>query len=147
MKTPITGIYGKTVGLACLLLLLGCGKGSTTADPTPADLVKASLLSGTWKLQTVTVDGTDKTDTYTGLTLSFTASSYASTNGRVIWPASGTWKFSDDAGTGIIRDDGLSVAINSSSLSNLVLSLTWSKTTIGGRAESLKGAHVFTFSK
>jgi hypothetical protein len=151
MKTMMTRtVIGSAsrIGAATFVMLsvLSCGKSSTT-DPSPSDQMKAILTSGTWKLQTVLVDGADKTSTYTGLTLNFTGTSYSSTNGRVIWPAGGGWQFADETGTHITRDDGLPVAIGDASASKLVLTLTWTKTTLGGRGGSLKGVNIFTFGK
>ena len=129
-----------------VLFVVGC-KGSGS-DPSPVDEMRSVLTSGKWTLQNVTVDGVDKTATYTGLTLTFTATGFTSTNGHIVWPASGTWQFSDDTGKTITRDDALTVSIGEATTAKLVLMLTWSKTTLGpGRAESLKGNHVFTLTK
>lgn len=134
------------LSLAGLIMLPGCGgKGS---DPSPADEVKAILISGTWALQTVLVDGVDQSTVYTGLTVRFTETNYTSSNGRVVWPASGTWQFVDNTGKSMVRNDGLVIEIEESNNSKLVLKLIWDKTTLGaGRTTSVKGAHVFTFGK
>lgn len=137
-----------TSALALMLVLLflpGC-KSASKEDPSPSDQMKSILTSGTWNLQTVTVDGVDKTSTYSALTLAFTATTFSSTNGRVVWPSLGNWQFSDETGRNIKRGDDLSIAIGEATTSKLVLSLTWNKTTFG-RVESVKGAHVFTFTK
>lgn len=132
-----------------LMLALPFAQGckSASKDPSPADAMKSILTSGTWQLQSATVDNVDRTSVYTGLTLAFTATSFTTTNGRVVWPASGTWKFSDDTGKSITLDDALPVSVGEATTSKLILSLSWSKTTFGGRAQSVNGAHVFTFGK
>lgn len=137
----------KNIPILLLLILIVACKGTGT-EPSPSDEMKSILTSGTWNLQSVTVDNVDKTSTYAGLKLNFTATSFTSTNGHVVWPASGTWQFSGDSGKTIVRDDQTQVAIGDASSAKLVMSLTWNKTTLGsGRAESIKGNHVFTFTK
>ena len=147
--------YTKRVAVAFLLIatvatlihLSGCKGGA--ADPTPIskqDEVKAKLTSSTWKMQSVTVDGVDKTTLYKDLALKFTATGFTSTNGRAIWPATGTWTFTSSDATAIKRDDGLEVKLQEVTDTSLKLGLTWSKTTLG-RTESISGAHVFSFGK
>ena len=127
--------------------------GGASGDPTPAtpskqDEVKAKLTFATWKMQSVTVDGTDKTSVYKDLSLKFTASGFTSTNGGVIWPVTGTWSFADADATAIKRDDGLEVKLQDITDTSLKLALTWSKTTLGpGRVGSISGQHVFSFGK
>lgn len=134
-----------------LMLTAGCG---STTDPTPvveptaAEQVKTILTSGAWKIQSVAVDGADQTNVYKGLSLSFTNTLVNATNGGVVWPASDTWKFTDDTGKSIIRGDGIQVTVEEATATKLVLKLTWTKTTLGsGRINSVKGVNVFTFGK
>lgn len=127
------------------VLLVNC-KGK---DPQPSeqDVVKTKLASSPWTLQSVTVDGVDQTAVYQGLTITFTATTYTTTKGGIVWPASGTWSFTDDTATAIKREDGTEVKVEATDTS-LKLTLTWAKTTLGtGRVESVKGLHVFTFKK
>ena len=100
--------------LAILVHLSGCKGGASDPTPTPVskqDEVKAKLTSPTWKMQSVTVDGADKTTLYKDLTLKFTASGFTSTNGGAIWPATGTWTFTTADATAIKRDEGLVVTL------------------------------------
>ena len=136
-----------SIGCLCsLIYLVSCGnKGD---DPSPVDEMRTVLTSGTWNLQTVSVVGVDQTAVYTGLTLRFTNTNFTATNGRVIWPASGTWQFSDETGKIIQRNDGLLITIETAISSNLVLKLDWDETTLGsGRVASVEGAHTFNFTK
>lgn len=121
--------------------LASCGGGG---DPK-VDSFKV-LQSGTWKMKAVTIDGDNANSDFTGLTVSFSASGFTSTNGAPVWPSSGTWsKNTSDAFT---RNDGLTVTIDNASNSALTLSLNWTKTTLGGgRVGSIAGEYVFTFSK
>jgi hypothetical protein len=131
-----------------LLLISSCGGGvDNTPTLSASDAVKAKLIAATsWKMQTATVDGIDQTATYKGLALSFSASGYNSTNGGIVWPASGTWSFNNTDGTSVKRDDGLIITVEVTDTS-LKLAYTWTKTTLGGRIDSVKGAQVLTFTK
>ncbi|MEK6780419.1 MAG: hypothetical protein AABY93_01855 [Bacteroidota bacterium] len=135
--------------LATLIHLSGCGGGSSDPTPTPItkqEEVSAKLTSATWKMQTVTVDGIDKTSVYQDLSLKFSATSFTSANGGAVWPASGTWTFTTADATAIKRDDGLEVTLQEVTDTSLKLALTWSKTTLGpGRIESVSGQNVFSF--
>ena len=126
--------------LAGLVLISSCGGSDASVDKFKI------LQSGTWKVQSVTIDGTTATSSFTGFTLAFSASGYTSTNGDPVWANTGTWtKLNND---GFTRDDGLPVTIDLISNSVLQLSLTWTKTTLGGgRAASVPGKYVFSLSK
>lgn len=119
------------------------------SDPEPSaqDKVKAKLIANNWKMQSVAADGVDQTSVYAGLTIQFTATNYTTTNGRVVWPASGTWTFIGTDGTMIKRNDGIEIKVEVTE-STLKLTLTWTKSTLaGGRVASIKGVNVFNFTK
>jgi hypothetical protein len=131
------------------LILSGCGSKS---DPAPAqtaqEKVTATLTGGTWKINSVTVDGADKTSMYTNMNLTFTSTQYAALNGGAVWPSSGTWTFTSTDATAIQRNDGLVVTLQEATSTSLKLGLTWTKSTLGpGRVGSIAGQHVFSFSK
>lgn len=126
-------------------LLTGCKKDNT---PTAEEIMTQKLMVATWKVSSVTVDGSDRTSMFTGMTLTFTDGAYTTTNGHVVWPASGTWTFSNAEATMIKRDDGVIVTLTEVTDSNLKMSLTWSKTTFGaGRTSSIKGKHEFVMGR
>jgi hypothetical protein len=135
--------------LLMVMMLQSCGgKGD---DPAPVEEKEtdkiAKLLStgGTWAVQSVIVDGVEKTSVYKDLKLTFTTTGYTTTGGGAVWPASGTWKFTDDTAKVIERNDGLLINLSEVSENKLVLGLQWSKSTLGpGRAASVAGQHVFT---
>ena len=125
---------------------------SSSGDPAPVvskeDEVSALLTSATWKMSSVTVDGTDKTSIYKDLKLTFTSAGFTSVNGGAVWPASGTWDFTSAEATSIKRNDGVEVTLQEVTNTGLKLALTWSKNTLGpGRIESVSGQHVFSFGK
>ncbi len=131
--------------LAVITQLTSCG----SKDPAPSaqDQVRSNMTSGVWKVQSVTVDGVDKTSVYPGLTLQFTATTYTSANGKPVWATSGTWEFTSTDGTTIKRDDNIEVTVLATTTS-LKLTLNWPTGTLGGgRVGSVKGINVFTFTK
>ncbi|CAN5415098.1 hypothetical protein BH09BAC3_BH09BAC3_05410 [soil metagenome] len=131
--------------LAAITQLTSCG--SNDPAPTTQDQVKAKLVSGVWKIQSVTVDGVDKTSVYPGLTLQFTATTYSSSNGKPVWATSGTWEFTSSDATTIKRDDNIEVTVQATDTS-LKLTLNWPTGTLGGgRVGSVKGVNIFTFTK
>jgi hypothetical protein len=144
MKTKIVKLFAVALVSIVLVQISSCG----TNPPSPADVVKAKLTAATsWKVQSATVDGVDQTAIYKNLALSFSATGYTSTNGGAVWPASGTWSFNNTDGTAVKRDDGLIITVEVTD-TTLKLSYTWTKTTLsGGRAESVKGSQVLTFTK
>jgi hypothetical protein len=129
-----------------VMLLSGCDK---KTEISTADAVKAKLTASTWNLKSVDVSGTDQTSVYKGLTLTFTPTSFTTTNGGVVWPVTGTWEFKTPEATTIVRDDKLELTIQEVTDTSLKLALTWTKTTFDktGRLESVSGAHTFTFTK
>lgn len=106
------------------------------------------LTSSPWRLERVTVDGINQTNTYRELILSFTRENYSSTNGRVIWPATDTWEFVNEGNTIFKRGDGILVTIQSITSNSMVLSLEWESTSIDtGRQLAIAGNHIFEFVK
>jgi hypothetical protein len=144
MKKITSIIYSLSI-ICILFLLVSCGEDATKSE---TDRVKEILGSGTWKVQNVSVSSTDQTALYKNLTLSFTDTNYTTANGANVWPATGTWAFTDDSAKAILRNDGTTITVSEATDTKLVLSFDWANTTIGsGRMESIKGAHVFTFGK
>lgn len=144
IKQIVTIVFS-SLALCLVLVLASCGDDAAQSE---TDRVKDILISGTWKVQTVSVDNTDQTLLHKNLTLTFTGANYTTTNGANVWPASGGWSFTDDTAKTILRSDGVSMAVGEATPTKLVLSLQWNNTTIGpGRGESIAGPHVFTFGK
>jgi hypothetical protein len=126
------------------LVLFHC---STSKDLTPLELTQRLLINKNWDVTIVTVDGIAR-NIYPGLSINFQKSSFTASNGLDIFPASGTWSFSDSEGKRILRDDGLEISVESISEGQLILSFYWSNSTfIGGRVSELTGFHNLTFRK
>lgn len=123
--------------------------GCDSAEPQ-SEVQKATefLTSGSWLVETVTVGGVPATNTYKDLSITFSGASFQSVNGDPIWPATGTWSFSDDTAKKIVRNDGIELTVVELTSSVFSFEMVWSKTTLGtGRTNSLTGRHVFTFRK
>jgi hypothetical protein len=153
MKTHFENTFytSKRIGILTLfvlssLFIVSCSKHDKTgAEQSTSTLTGAS--GSVWTVSSVMVDNVDKTSMYQGMTLSFTATTYSTTNGKVVWPASGTWSFAASDGKVIVRDDGVNVTVSQISNTNLVLELDWAKTTFGGRVSSVTGHHIFSFTR
>ncbi|NJN42636.1 MAG: hypothetical protein HC811_10810 [Flammeovirgaceae bacterium] len=127
---------------AMITFMSACGGGD---DPDPVAENMTKLQSGTWKVQTVTVNGVDETDLFTGFTIKFNASTFNASNGDPIFPASGNYSGSL---TSLSLDGGVPSINYEVTDTSLKMTLTWSKTTFGsGRVESISGQHVFTMNK
>jgi hypothetical protein len=137
-----------TISSFCLLLVVFSNCGSDDAEPSEADRIGTLLRSGTWKVKTVIVDDVDKTSLYEHLALTVGKTTYSTSNGVNVWPASGGWNFTDESATFIRRDDGVVITVREVTTTKLVLSFDWRDTTLGpGRTTSMQGTYVFTFEK
>jgi hypothetical protein len=131
-----------------LLYVSGCGGGGDPAPPkTESQKATEIMTQGTWTMQSVSVDGADKTSIYAGLKITFTSTGFSASNGGGVWPNMGTWQFTDNTGKTMKRDDGLTITLTELTDKKMVLTLTWRETTLGGRESSVEGSHVFTFGK
>ncbi|MBX2896676.1 MAG: hypothetical protein KF763_14620 [Cyclobacteriaceae bacterium] len=147
MKLQLINKFLALATLVACIFLMACG-GDEPTEPTPAEQVRALLITSEWRMQRVQVDGVDKTDVYNGLKLQFSTTGFTATSGKAIWPATGTWSFTDDTATKLKRNDGLEIRIKNITAAQLELELNWTTTTLGsGRVGSVAGTHVFTFVK
>lgn len=131
------------------LVLISCGDDDTgPAEPTAQERTSALLVGSPWTLQGVTVDGLNRTSAYAGLTVTFTGSAFTSTNGRGIWPASGTWTFANEEATIINRNDGKAITIQTVNQNLLRISMVIDQNSfVTGRTTSLAGTHVLVFER
>lgn len=140
----LTYILSFIVGISSVMLISSCD-GDDNPSAQEAQLKK--LTAKTWKIQSVKIDGVDHTQLFQSMTLTISKSSFTTTNGGQVWPASGTWEFADEQGTTITRGDNITITIEAASESELRLSLQWNETTFGpGREKSISGTHVFSFN-
>ena len=124
-----------------------CNKEQTLQPISEQDQTKALLTSGTWKLQSESVDGVDQTALYSKFTINFTSSNFTAVNGGAIWPIHGSWNFDGTDSKTIRRNDGTIVKISVTS-ATLVMTINWTTSTLGsGKANSTSGQNVFSMVK
>jgi len=144
------------LGLVVVLLTYsGCG-GKSDPEPSVTE-VQLGKLSKTWKINTVTLDGIDRTADYSSFQLVLsgvaTATSFDyTTSGRPAlspWKASGKWEFGTTPETQIIRDKGtgadelnMTYAVTESTLS---ITFGFSGSGYSARTSVVKGNWIFTF--
>jgi hypothetical protein len=138
------GILSISILTVTTLFFVSCGGDA----PSAAEVTTKQLVSAGWKISNVQVDGTDQTALYTNMSLSFSATTFTSSNGAPVWPGSGTWVFTDNTAKTIKRNDEVEMTIVEVTETSLKLSLYWATGTLGpGRTASVSGKHVFTFVK
>lgn len=145
------------LGLVVVLLTYSNCGGDKPA-PEPITDVQLGKLLGTWKINTVTLDGVDKKADYTAFELAIdgvkgnTSFGYT-TKGRPSlspWKSGGTWEFGTAPETQVIRDKGtadelpMTYAVTETTLS---ISFTFNGAGYTSRTGVVKGQWVFTFSK
>ena len=150
--TEILKSFLSIIFLIAIVVVFDSCKGGGD-DPGPgnnqseSDLVTGLLTASPWKIKSLTIDGVAK-NAYPNLVVTFTKTTFTSTGGVPVWPATGSWMFTDDTAKFFKRDDQTVVAIESIDQSNLTMSLTWSQTSLGpGRVSSVAGKHVFVMGK
>ena len=142
--TRIAYITMSVLVATAMVFLTGCDKSDPTAKK---EEVLTKLTAKTWTIKTATIDNVDKTTFFTGLSLTLTDGGYTTANGKIVWHASGTWSFTDDSATMMKRDDQVLVTIDEVTETQLVLRLSWAKSSYApGRISSTSGVHVFTFN-
>jgi hypothetical protein len=130
--------------IALMIVVVSCKEDEPTAQEKNLKL----LTDATWNISSVTVNGTDQSALFDGLTINFTTTSYTTTNGEPVWPLTGTWIFTDDKATSLLLDGSVAATIVMLNENTLKLSFTWDKTTYEEvRNTSVAGGHIFTFSK
>jgi hypothetical protein len=141
----------KTINLslviAVVIVLASCKGKNNNEDPQPTAVETAlKQLTGKWTLQSLTIDGVASTE-FSGLTITFNAPRYSSSNGEPVWPSTGMFEFTDETATALIRNDKTTVDIVELDDTHLTLSLNWSQSIEVGRSNAIGGKHVFVMTK
>ena len=133
----------------CVMMVIGTLLASCSeSSPETAQDKALKLLTGTWHVSNVTVDGVNKNDSFSGFTLTFTPTAYSAVNGEPEWPTAGTWTFTDDTAQSIVRDDDTIVEITSLREGKVTLTLHWDQIILGGgRVNTTSGEFVFELSR
>ncbi|WP_420387525.1 hypothetical protein [Roseivirga sp.] len=142
----IRSIYSYTLMAMIAMLSLSCGPDDGPATPRATD-VAFEKLAGQWTLGqfgSIKVDGADVSANYPGFALSFTSTSYTTTNAGDLFRASGTWEWSDESGRVVDLDDGKVINIQQLTPSKFVFSFTKSD---GPVRAGIAGNYVITVEK
>jgi hypothetical protein len=147
MKAITTKLLIMTSAIAFMsvMLMLSSCSGDDSDPITPDQQMLTNLKNGgiPWSLVSVTKDGYDVADEFTGFALLIGDFTYNTQNGvSSAWPASGTWQFYNGNINVMLRNDG--VLINSTIVNNqLILKFTVTGVSEGGRVEGVDGEYHF----
>lgn len=150
----------RVLSLLAVVAVLSTYTGCKSKDPDPEPIadVQFTKLAKTWKVSTVSFDGTDRTADYTGFQLVISGTkgtppfSYTTTGRPSLspWKASGTWEFGSAVETQIIRDKGSvadELAINYTvTESTLTLTFDFDGDGYTARTGEVQGPWIFTFT-
>jgi hypothetical protein len=138
--------YGLTglVTLIATIALSSCGSNV----PSPSETNRKLLTNGTWLINSVKVDGVDRTNLFTDMSITFRDQDYTAVNGGPIWGTTQNWTFTDNAAKAFSNASGVVVDIKEINATSLKLELSWNQSTLdGGRNKSVEGLHEFQFAK
>jgi hypothetical protein len=147
---PASNSILKVVSIVMLIILVALLPACNKEIPlTEQETVVIMLMSAeAWTSPVVTIDGVDRSDMYRNFELKFAESTYTSSGGAPVWPATGSWEFIDEDANRMLLDGTLEVEINSISDDELELSLQWNENTFTpGREKSIKGKMNFRLKK
>ncbi|HEX7016393.1 MAG TPA: lipocalin family protein [Cyclobacteriaceae bacterium] len=146
------------VAVAMAVSLTNCGDDDDGGSSE--EEAQLGKLVGTWTLSSASLDGTDRTTDFPGLTLTVSGTfsqggtyAYSFTGTRPNpspWPASGTWKFDANPSSQIIRlDDGQKMNYSlGNSNAQLTIEFNYQGSGFaGGRIEEVAGNWQFVFTK
>lgn len=142
------------LSIGILITLSNCGPTPAPAVPIPDQ--QLDKLVKPWKIKSATLDGVDKTSTYTGFQLTITGTKgatsfgYSTTSRPSVspWKASGSWIFGTDPVTMMTRDaDNAADKLDMTySVSDTQLQINFTYTGKGyTRTEAVAGNWVYTF--
>ncbi len=97
--------------LVGLITFFGCKKDNPT-DPSPQDQRTNDMAASSWSAESVTLDGTDVTASYSNFSLTFSGKNYSTNNGAPAWKASGTYDFDNGNVNSIILDGNVTATIS-----------------------------------
>lgn len=153
-------ILSLIVVASAALFLMNCDSGGD--DEKPAEEVQLDKLKGSWTMNSVDLDGTDRSSDFTNLVMTVSGTFSNSTNPTYNysftgsrpnpspWPAAGTWRFGSNVNTLILRLDD-DQEINYTLATNdtqLTMEFTYAGDGFaGGRVGEVEGQWTFVFTK
>jgi hypothetical protein len=142
------------LGLFAVLLTYSSCKDDPADQESPID-VQLAKVAKTWKINTVTLDGNDRTAEYAAFQLLLsgtkgnTSFGYSATGRPSLspWKSSGSWEFGAAPETQMIRDKGTADELNMTyAVTETTLKITFSFTGSGySRTGVVKGQWEFNF--
>lgn len=134
--------------LSLVVTLVSCGGSDDPVDEdTTLEDALSNLVGSTSFNSVVVPDGASAELDWSNMTLEFSGTvdggDYVTTNSAntTVWPATGTWEFTDNTGTKVTRDDGVVVTLGLGSQ----LETTFTINTSGSRVKVVEGEWQFTF--
>jgi hypothetical protein len=129
-----------------ICFLDGCNNDDPSAWETTTDALINDSKAWTLVGGMVSMDGSEVTDSFVGFQITFTGTTYSSSNGGDVWPdatnAAWTFKGTDDSDAStIIRSDQVEVQIIVSKGDQLTMTFTVSEP--GARTNGLTGYYTF----
>ena len=101
-------------------------------------------IIGNWTASAVTVDNVSLTG-FESFSLNLEDGTYTSTNSNGLWPAQGTWQYTDTGITSITRDDGVVMSVSLIDDKNLEISFTYNLS--GGRLTGVNDSFKFSLKR
>ena len=144
------------IGLVILSFSCKKNKGGT---PAPTEVEKATqLLTGEsvttttvadfWTVSSVIVDDLDYTFVFEGFTIQFSNNTFSTTNGKIVFDASGSWNFADETAQKIVLSNGVELTLLELTETQLKFEFFWDETIYGGgRTNSVGGLNTFTLNR
>ena len=131
--------------LLAITVLVSCSKKD---GPASALDVFKKQLAVSWKINSAQLDGTDVTAYYPNLTITFTSTLLATTNGVLpLWkPTVNITIEGTETPFHVLRDDGIDMTVVSIDATKLVIEFQYDAVRLGGRAESVGGNYHIEFS-
>lgn len=130
--------------MAVVIAMVSCDEAKNEVEKSIQDKFTEQIV-GTWNVNTVEVDGVTLSD-FNGFSLTLSDGSYTTTNGNGIWPAQGTWKYTDSGITSITRDDGIEIAIRLLVIDD-ALELTFTYSVADGRVLGINDNFTFILDR
>lgn len=127
--------------LSLAIVFASCG-GDDGPSQTPQEIAQ-ELLETTWTMTAITLDGSDVSDSYTGLTITIGDGTFTTTNAGDLFPATGTWDWIGETNNMIRTGRGKEITLNTLNETSTILSFL--KTT-GNQAAGISGSYVITMS-
>lgn len=124
------------------IILIGCDKDKEVEKSVQEKFTEE--ITGTWSASSVVVDNVNLTD-FNSFSLTLGDGTYSTENANGVWPATGTWSYTDTGITSITRDDNIVMTINLVDDNTLTISFIYSSS--GGRTNGINDNYTFNLTR